>query len=164
MTKGKSDRGEPPPVLPDGTQLHEHLVRQTLKMNPAMSAGQAAGDFIRSETGKIANAERVAAGGASQSKRSREAKVINAFIAGERKRHNTQKAEIDRQRKSLDKNELTAREQSTRGLVRYLVANIKTTEDLEAVLTDNKTYLEELATSAKEIIRQVSARRRKQRS
>ncbi len=163
MTKGKSGGGEPAPVLPDGTQLHEHLVRQTLKMNPAMSAGQAAGDFIRAETGKIADAERVAVTTAGKPKRSREAKVLNAFVAGERKRHKTQKAEIDRQRKTLDKEELTGRQQSVRELVRYLVSNVKTTEDLEAVLADNKAYLEELATSAKDVIHQVSARRRKQR-
>lgn len=163
MTKGKPGEGEPTPVLPDGTQLHEHLVRQTLKMNPAMSAGQAAGDFIRAETGKIADAERVAATTDGKPKRSREAKVLNAFVAGERKRHKTQKVEIDRQRKALDKDELTGRQQSVRELVRYLVSNVKTTEDLEAVLADNKAYLEELATSAKEIIHQVSARRRKQR-
>ena len=148
-----------PDGKPPNLQLHEHLVAQTLRMNPALAGGQVPSEFIRNQTSKLGDiAKQVAQ--EKRPDRSAEVRRMSAFVQGERRKHIQTVADVDRRRKLLDKEAAEARKSALGQLVAYLSRNVHSVEDLQAVLQDNQVYLQELATSARDVTDQVAARRR----
>jgi hypothetical protein len=174
----KRRKTQPMGQLPDGTPLHEHLVRQTLKMNPDLAGGIDPQAFIQMQSGGAGGGgpepmgeREVTAGGASPIRSEAGAgdgdklpvalRLMISDVEKERRKHKEVQGEIERARKALDKQEQMARRDAKREVINYLARKVRSVEDLDAVLAAHKVFLEEMATSAKEIVEHVAARRRK---
>ena len=149
----KSD-GKPPNL-----QLHEHLVAQTLRMNPGLAGGQVPSEFIRNQTSKLGDLAKQVAKEKGPD-RTAEVRRLSAHLLGERRKQQQAVADIDRRRKQLDKEAADARKEAVGQIVSYLARNVHSVEDLQAVLEDSRIYLQELATSGKDITEMVASRRR----